>query len=202
MSNKVLIREFFALCPNGICKDNLSEQDKINVKENDAVYLTGVIQAAETVNGNNRVYPKETLEREMEKYLQLVQEARALGELDHRDEAVVNLKNVSHLVEKVWWEGNNVMGKLRILNTPSGHIIKTLINDGVKLGISSRGVGSLREENGKMLVEDDYQLICFDIVQEPSTTNAFLVKEYKEIQTTKTSDKLSRIFGLMEKIVK
>ena len=96
------------------------------------------------------------------------------GELDHPDDSVINLKNVSHMVTDCWWEGKDVMGKIKVLDTPSGRILKDLINAGVKLGISSRGLGSVKESMGETIVEDDFQLICFDIVSEPSTPNAFV----------------------------
>ena len=108
--------------------------------------------------------------REMETYTKLVKERRALGELDHPDDSVINLKNASHLVTDCWWDGNDVMGKVQILNTPSGQVLQELVKSGVKLGISSRGMGSVHESNGQTIVEDDFQLICFDFVSEPSTT--------------------------------
>ena len=104
-----------------------------------------------------------------------IKERRSLGELDHPDDSVINLKNTSHLVTKMWWDGENVMGKIEVLNTPSGGILKALVKSGVKLGISSRGMGSVKQEKGKTIVEDDYQLICFDMVSEPSTKDAYVL---------------------------
>jgi len=175
--SKHLLTEYFELCPNGSCHDLLTEQEKRMIKEHGALFLTGIIQAADTMNGNGRVYPLNTLQREVEKYSTLIKENRAVGELDHPDDSVINLKNVSHKVTGCWWDGNNVMGKIQVLDTPSGGILKALVGGGVKLGISSRGMGSVTEQQGKTLVEDDYQLICFDIVQEPSTPSAYLVNE-------------------------
>jgi hypothetical protein len=103
-----------------------------------------------------------------------VSERRSLGELDHPDDSVINLKNASHLVTKMWWDGDNVMGKIEVLDTPSGRILKDLLKSGVKLGISSRGMGSVKESMGSLTVEDDFQLICFDMVSEPSTPGAYL----------------------------
>ena len=97
-----------------------------------------------------------------------------MGELDHPDDSVINLKNASHLVTKMWWKGDDVMGKIEVLDTPSGNVLKALLNSGVKLGISSRGLGSVSESNGVTMVEDDFQLICFDIVSEPSTPGAYI----------------------------
>ena len=105
--------------------------------------------------------------------------SRSLGELDHPDDSVVNLKNCSHLVTKMWWQGDNVMAKFEVLDTPSGKILKDLVLANVKLGISSRGMGSVKEEKGVTMVEDDFQLICFDMVSEPSTENAYLAQVKK-----------------------
>ena len=112
--------------------------------------------------------------REVENYQKIINENRALGELDHPEDSVINLRNVSHMVTKCWWDGQNVMGKVKVLDTPSGNILKSLANSGVSLGISSRGMGSVTEGQEGTIVEDDFQLICFDIVSEPSTTNAYL----------------------------
>jgi hypothetical protein len=141
-----------------------------------AVYLVGIIQKAGTKNGNGRVYRKETLEREINNYQKPINERRSLGELDHPDDSVINLKNASHLVTKIWWQGESVMGKIEVLDTPSGKILKDLVKANVKLGISSRGLGSVKKDKGQTIVEDDFQLICFDIVSEPSTPGAYLDK--------------------------
>ena len=195
MNQKMVLREFFALCPGGICQDFLTESEKRKVKDG-AVYLTGVIQAADRKNGNGRVYPRRILEREIEMYERLVKERRSVGELDHPDDSVVNLKNVSHVVTDVWWRENDVMGKVEVLDTPSGKILKSLVNSGIKLGISSRGLGSVKKEMGQTLVEEDFQLICFDIVQEPSTEGAFLhskvVYENKQPNIFNKSDRMIR----------
>ena len=172
--NKVLLREYYALCEGGVCQDHLTESEKRLVNEHNAVFLTGIIQTADLKNGNGRIYPRNVLMREVESYQKIINENRALGELDHPDDSVVNLRNVSHMVTDCWWDGNQVMGKLKALDTPSGNILKSLAQSGVSLGISSRGMGSVHEANGNTIVEDDFQLICFDIVSEPSTTNAYL----------------------------
>jgi len=174
---KKLLQEYFQLCPDGICDINVLTEDEKRRADSGAVYLVGVIQKAGTKNGNGRIYRRETLQREVENYQKAVQERRALGELDHPDDSVINLKNASHLVSKAWWDGDNVMGKIEVLDTPSGKVLKALLNSGVKLGISSRGLGSVSESNGITMVEDDFQLICFDIVSEPSTPGAYLNPE-------------------------
>jgi len=171
---KQLLTEYFELCPEGRCPiERLTESEKRNIS-NGGVYLVGVCQRAGVKNGNGRVYRKETLNRELERYQSAIGERRSLGELDHPDDSVINLKNASHLVTKMWWDGDNVMGKIEVLDTPSGTILKSLVKSGIKLGISSRGLGSVREANGQTIVEDDFQLICFDMVSEPSTPGAYL----------------------------
>jgi len=180
--SKVLLREYYEMCEGGVCQDMLTEAEKRYVK-NGGMILTGKLQEAEVQNGNGRVYPRKILEREMKNYTMLIKESRALGELDHPDDSVINLKNASHMVTDAWWDGNNVMGKVKVLNTPSGKILQQLVNDGVKLGISSRALGSVNESEGKTMVQEDLQLICFDFVSEPSTPNAYMgLKEAKDIR--------------------
>ena len=194
--SKFILREFYQLCEGGKCEDLLTESEKIMVRENKVVFLTGVLQRADALNGNGRVYPRKTLEREIENYKNLIASNRAIGECDHPDDSVINLKNVSHMVTEVWWNGADVMGKIKVLDTPSGNILKALINNGVTLGISSRALGSVHESQGKTIVEDDLQLICFDIVSEPSTKGAFLgLSESKKSPQLTKSDKLVRMIG-------
>jgi hypothetical protein len=190
-----LLREYYELCEGGICQDYLTEAEKLQVK-NGTMFLTGVMQRADAQNGNGRVYPRRILEREVENYKKLISENRALGELDHPDDSVINLKNVSHLVKDIWWDGTNVMGKIQILDTPSGKIAKDLVNSGITLGISSRALGSVREQNGATMVEEDLQLICFDLVAEPSTNKAFMyMSEAKNHSVLTKADKLNRILN-------
>jgi len=201
--SKQLLREFYALCPDGMCQDLLTEREKREVVEEGAMYLTGRIQTADKKNGNGRKYPEKVLRREMQNYMKIVKDNRATGELDHPDDSVINLKNVSHMVTDCWWEGKDVMGKIKVLDTPSGRTLKELINAGVKLGISSRGLGSVRESMGKTVVENDFQLICFDIVSEPSTPNAFVYpKNYKADPIRMREHKENKIDNLFNKILK
>tara|TARA_R100001079_G_scaffold93974_1_gene56771 strand:+ start:7863 stop:8480 length:618 start_codon:yes stop_codon:yes gene_type:complete len=189
--SKTLLREFYALCEGGICQDLLTEREKKEMANGKVLYMSGRLQTADKQNGNGRVYPYNVLKREMDNYDKIVKDARACGELDHPDDSVVNLKNVSHIVTDVWWEGKDVMGKLKVLDTPSGRILKDLINAGVKLGISSRGLGSVTESsNGTVTVENDFQLICFDIVSEPSTPNAYV---YPKDQMNNVSTRLREV---------
>ena len=175
---KQLLTEFFELCPDGACLDVLSEAEKRQVMEG-AMFLTGRLQTADVKNGNGRKYPFKVLKREMDNYKSVIKDNRSVGELDHPDDSVVNLKNVSHMITEVWWKGKDVMGKIKVLNTPSGRILKDIVNAGVKIGISSRGLGSVKESMGDTIVEDDFQLICFDIVSEPSTPNAYVYPKEK-----------------------
>lgn len=201
--SKEILREFYELCDGGACQDLLTEQEKVLVKAG-AVFLTGIMQKADQENGNGRIYSKKILSREIENYSKIIADKRALGELDHPEDSVVNLKNVSHMVTEMWWQGDNVMGKVRVLDTPSGEILKSLVRSGVKLGISSRGLGSTRREGGKTIVEDDFQLICFDFVQEPSTPGAFMMKENKNrtLDPKKIWTKTDRLNRLLNDIVK
>jgi len=175
--SKFLLREYYELCEGNVCQDFLTEAEKKMVKEGH-VFLSGIMQRANARNGNGRVYPLEILQREVGNYKKLVEERRALGELDHPDDSVINLKNASHLITEVWWDTDALMGKIQVLDTPSGKVLKELVNAGVKLGISSRGMGSVHESNGDTIVEDDFQLICFDMVSEPSTTGAYMTPRH------------------------
>ena len=195
MNQKYLLREYYELCPGGVCQDLLSEEEKADIRDNNALYLTGIMQRADAKNGKGRVYPKKVLAREVKNYEKLVKESRALGELDHPDDQVVNLKNASHMVTGVWWDNDDVVGKVKVLDTPSGKILRSLVEGGVKLGISSRGMGSVHESNGETVVEDDFNLICFDFVSEPSTHGAFMIQEQKESNITTKSDRINRILN-------
>lgn len=145
-------------------------------ESNGKVVVTGVLQRAEAKNQNGRVYPKEILMREVKKYQDnQIKENRALGELDHPDSSVVNLRNVSHNVLECYWKGNDLVGKVEILPTPSGNILKNLLGAGIRLGISSRGLGSVKEINENTVeVQDDFELIGWDFVSNPSTHGAFM----------------------------
>ena len=188
---KLLLTEYYELCEGGICQDLLTEEEKAFVA-NGGMILSGVMQRADAKNGNGRVYPRNVLVREVENYQKLVKERRALGELDHPEDSVINLKNASHMVTNVWWDGNDVMGKVQVLDTPAGQVLRSLADAGVNLGISSRGMGSVHEANGTTTVEDDFQLICFDFVSEPSTTGAYMVKENKQPNIITKADRINR----------
>ena len=158
----------------------------------------GVLQRAGAKNQNGRVYPKNILMRECQKYQQeYIDQNRALGELDHPESSVVNLNNVSHNVLKIFWEGDDLKGVVQILDTPSGKILKALFEAGITLGISSRGLGSVKElrNEGTVEVQDDFELICWDFVSNPSTQGAFMgkLKESTQRQITNKYDKVNNL---------
>tara|TARA_B100000780_G_C21037293_1_gene416063 strand:+ start:133 stop:759 length:627 start_codon:yes stop_codon:yes gene_type:complete len=158
-----------------------SEQINESMQDNDGkLIVKGVLQRAEAKNQNGRVYPREILVREAKKYhKEFIKERRAMGELDHPESSVVNLQNVSHNIKEMHWEGDNLLGTVEVLSTPSGNILKELFKGDIKLGISSRGMGSVEtvtEDNGgeSQEVQDDFELIAFDFVSNPSTHGAFM----------------------------
>ena len=174
---------------------------KEQIEEGKPLMMKGILQKAETLNQNGRVYPRAILEREIRNYQKFIKENRALGELDHPDSSVVELKNASHTVREAYMEGDIVYGTVEILNTPSGKILQSLVESGITLGISSRGVGSTRSKGDTQIVQDDFQLICWDFVSEPSTPGAFMMKEGKEVspkfinEVFNKTDRIDRIFN-------
>ena len=196
MSDKLqLLTEW---CPINTTKEAIKESREMHGGK---VMLKGIIQRANTLNQNGRIYPNSILEREIMNYQKLIQENRALGECDHPDTSVVELKNVSHIVREAKMQGDDVYGVIEILDTPSGKIIQSLIESGITLGISSRGVGSTQRRGDTQVVQEDFQLICFDMVSEPSTPGAYMLKEGKRVskkdlsQTFNKSDRIDRIFN-------
>ena len=159
---------------NLLIETNLFE-GRVNEDSSGRTLVKGILQRSGAENQNGRVYPKSVLEREINKYQTLIKERRALGELDHPDSSVINLKNVSHNIKEVHWEGDDVVGTVEILPTPSGNILKELLRAGILLGISSRGMGSTKPmEGNKLLVGEDFELIGWDFVSNPSTHGAFM----------------------------
>ena len=171
------------------------------IEAGEPLMMKGILQKAETLNQNGRIYPRAILEREIRNYQKFIKENRALGELDHPDSSVVELKNASHTVREAYMEGDIVYGTVEILNTPSGKILQSLVESGITLGISSRGVGSTRSKGDMQIVQDDFQLICWDFVSEPSTPGAFMMKEGKEVSphfinnVFNKTDRIDRIFN-------
>jgi len=155
----------------------LSEQSAREYGVPGGFIVQGVLQRAGAKNQNGRIYPKHILERECKRYVtEFIEQNRALGELDHPESSVVNLNNVSHNILKIWWSGDDLMGTVQVLDTPSGKILKTLFKEGITLGISSRGLGSVKElyKEGAVEVQDDFELIAWDFVSNPSTHGAFM----------------------------
>lgn len=179
-------------------KLNPSQINESLKQNNGRLIVEGVLQRAEAENQNGRIYPTEVLKREVKKYIgREIKENRAFGELDHPDSSVVELKNTSHIIKDVWWNGNDVVGRVEILKTPAGNILKELLEAGCTVGISSRGMGSVKESNnGKTVtVEDDFDLVCWDFVSNPSTHGAFMkpVNESVNNKNTKSYDKINTL---------
>jgi hypothetical protein len=175
-----------------------------SVKNNNGrLIVQGVVQRADSKNGNGRIYPKETLQREVQKYKDtFISENRALGELDHPESPIINLKNVCHNVKDVWWDGDDVVAKIEILTTPSGNILKELLLNGITVGISSRGMGSVKQLGETVEVQDDFELLCWDFVSTPSTQGAFMevVNESKQYPQS-NNKKLNKINELVTEIL-
>lgn len=174
-------------------------------KNNGNLVVQGILQKAKEQNQNGRIYGRDLLEREATKYQELINDKRALGELDHPESSVVNLQNVSHNVTKMWWDGDNLLGKVEVLSTPAGNILRELFKSGITLGISSRGMGTTRESEGKTLVNDDFELVAFDFVSNPSTRGAFLepvaMNESVDTNKTITSGRVCTKFCNVESII-
>ena len=167
------------------------------------VTMKGIIQKAQQPNANNRIYPRPILEREDAKYQELIKERRALGELDHPDSPIVQLENVSHVVTETLWEGDNLIGTIEVLDTPKGQILEKLIGRDIKLGISSRGLGSTSRTNeGYDKVEDDFNLVCYDMVSNPSTSGAYMnLQESREYKTVVNQNRMVLLDEILNDIL-
>ena len=174
------------------------------IKENKPVIVSGVIQRAEAKNQNGRVYPKKILEREVKQYMEgPIKENRAMGELDHPESSVINLQNVSHNIADIWWEGDDVIGKVEILDTPAGKILKELFRNGITVGISSRGMGSVEENinEGTVEVQDDFELLCWDFVSTPSTHGAYMKPSKLNENKTQPEYKYTNVNNIIRDII-
>lgn len=159
------------------------------VKAGKPIIMSGILQKANTLNRNGRVYPLDILKRESKNYMKLVEKNLATGELDHPETAVVSLANVSHKVIDMWWQDDELHGKVQITkSTPAGKTLLGLVQDGVTLGISSRGVGSVKRQGDQDIVQEDFELIAFDFVSSPSTPGAFMFKEGRQVGLTPLSE--------------
>lgn len=167
--------------------------------------VEGVVQRADSKNQNGRVYPKHILEKEVEKYVATsIAENRALGELDHPESTVINLKNVSHNIKSLWWEGDDLIGKIEILPTPSGNILRELFANNITVGISSRGMGSVQPlGEGTVEVQDDFELLCWDFVSTPSTQGAFMTPTglNENYNPSNINSKYSKINSIISDII-
>jgi hypothetical protein len=180
--NKQLLVDYI---PFHIAKLSLVES-KGNIDKR--MRIEGKLQQADVKNGNGRVYPIDILRPQVDAYIKgPVNSKTSTGELDHPESSVINLSNVSHLITRIWWEGNDVMGELLLLDTPSGKIAQEIITAGIPLGISSRGMGSVKQLGETVEVQDDFELLCWDLVSVPSTPGAYM----QAIGTTKLVGKLS-----------
>jgi hypothetical protein len=168
MRQTLIDTQFFKITPQAITEALKTDNGNLIVE--------GRLQTAETKNGNGRYYPREILEREVKNYIDgPIKENRALGELDHPDSSIINLKNVSHNIKNIRWDGDDVVGTIEILPTPSGNILTELFRNGITVGVSSRGMGSLQpNSNGVQEVQDDFELLCWDFVSTPSTPGAYV----------------------------
>jgi hypothetical protein len=163
--------------------------------------VQGILTTAEVKNGNGRYYPKELWEREISKYMESVRENRALGELDHPDSSIINLKNVSHNIRKIWWDGDHVLGQIEILPTPSGNILKALIENNISVGVSTRGMGSLKEIGETMEVQDDFELLCWDFVSQPSNPGSYMRPTMMNESLNLTTNKYNKIDSIITEIL-
>ena len=153
--------------------------------------VEGILATCEVKNGNGRYYSRELWEREINKYMENVRANRALGELDHPDSSIINLKNVSHNIKKMWWDGDHVMGAIELLPTPSGNILKALFENKIPVGVSSRGMGSLKQMGDLMEVQDDFELLCWDFVSTPSNPGSYM-KERGMMNESKNPQQLNK----------
>jgi len=178
MSKKLLIETHTVKISPSQLTENVNE-------DNGNLMVEGILATAEVKNGNGRYYSKALWDREMDKYNELIEQRRSMGELDHPESTVINLKNVSHLITEYFWDGDNVIGKIEILPTPSGNILKELIKNGITVGVSSRGMGSLEDRGGVMEVQDDFELLCWDFVSTPSNPGSYMhtLNEGKNVVT-------------------
>jgi len=194
MRQTLIDTQLFRLSPQAITEA---------VKTNEGNLLVeGRLQTAEKKNGNGRYYPKEVLMREVEKYVDgPVKENRALGELDHPDSQVINLKNVSHNIKEIWWDGDDVIGKIEILPTPSGNILTQLFKNGITVGVSSRGMGSLKQLGETQEVQDDFELLCWDFVSTPSTPGAYVAPVNESLEFSPKLGEYSKVNEIITEIL-
>jgi len=195
--NKQVLIETQLFSPN---KVSLTEG---KLSDNGNPLVEGILATVEVKNGNGRYYPKELWQREINNYMSCVKENRALGELDHPDSTIINLKNVSHNIRKIWWDGDNIMGMIEILPTPSGNILKELIKNNITVGVSSRGMGSLQQVGEVLEVQDDFELLAWDFVSTPSNPGSWMrpIKESLNESQIKNINKYQKINSIITEIL-
>lgn len=190
-----LLREFNSFEPKILGEQSLPNGKKV-------LKMRGILQRADTVNQNGRIYPRAILERELRNYQKFINEKRAMGSLDHTDSSVVELQTVCHHITKAWMDDSGVVwGEVDVLPTPHGETLRSIVESGVTVGISSRGLGStMPDDMGQQIVQDDFQLICWDFVSEPSTPGAFMMKESKELSLKEAQKILDEVFHKSDRI--
>lgn len=175
-SERLLLKEFYDLDKKWITESNAPAG---------RMFLVGIIQRADQKNQNGRIYPKKVLEKALDDYKKKIKASRAAGEANHPSNSIdVDLLKISHILREVWWEGDDLYGRLQITTNTVGKDIQALIDDGLTLGISSRGYGSVSKKEKDIVVNEDFELVCFDLVHDPSTTGAFMLKEgiYRKVE--------------------
>ena len=198
--SKALLVEYMPFSPIG----PLTEATGAKYGVPGGMVVHGVLQRAGAKNQNGRIYPKHILQRECQRYQkEYIDQHRALGELDHPESSVVNLNNVSHNVLKIWWDGDDLKGAVQVLDTPSGNILKSLFKSGITLGISSRGLGSVKElyKESAVEVQEDFELICWDFVSNPSTNGAFMRPMNESINKNNNLNKYNKVNSVITSIL-
>lgn len=161
--------------------------------------VEGILATAQVKNGNGRYYSKNLWNREIDKYMDCVRNNRAVGELDHPESLVINLKNVCHNIKDIWWDGDNIVGKIEILPTPSGNILQALMNSGITVGVSSRGMGSVKQMGETLEVQEDFELLCWDFVSTPSNPGSWMHPLQEGL--TKTVNQYSKANEIIREIL-
>ena len=198
--SKALLVEYMPFRPIG----SLTESNGAQFGVPGGMVVQGVLQRAGAKNQNGRIYPKTILHRECQRYQkEYIDQHRALGELDHPESSVVNLNNVSHNVLKIWWNNDDLMGAVQVLDTPSGNILKSLFKSGITLGISSRGLGSVKElyKESAVEVQEDFELICWDFVSNPSTNGAFMRPMNESVNKNNNVNKYHKVNSVITSIL-
>ena len=193
MSKQVLV-ETLLFTPTQV---SLTEGKKT---KNGNPLVTGILATVEVKNGNGRYYSRDLWEREIDKYNEVIKENRAVGELDHPESSVINLKNVSHNVKDLWWDGDNILGKIEILPTPSGNILKSLVDNDITVGVSSRGMGTLKPMGEVQEVQDDFELLCWDFVSTPSNPGSYMALQEGK-QNSTTQNKYHKVNSIITEIL-